>query len=231
MELTSYSPSVIRIEDAHADVWKFNMHLLHGQFYSLFSFLTKDETKRYGKLIDTSKQRNHMACRGLLRLVVSLYTMQDPKQIQFSYSSHGKPFVLGHPNCLFNLTHSGNWLYIIVSPYHEVGIDCEMITHKNIGKLAKHILNPIDYDQFKELPQQDQIKRLVQAWTQKEAFIKAIGKGLFYQRLKDINVDMSCTINPNISNSYDGDNWITKTLNTWDDHITSICYETGEKIG
>jgi 4'-phosphopantetheinyl transferase len=111
------------VEEAQADVWKFNMHFLHGQFHSLFSFLEGDETKRYKKIIGICKQRNNMACRGLLRLVVSLYTRDDPKQIQFSYNSYGKPFVLSHPAYLFNTSHSGNWLYIMVSQTHEVGID------------------------------------------------------------------------------------------------------------
>lgn len=229
MGLISYLPDVIRVEEARADVWKFNMDMLESQFHSILSNLKEDETNRYEKLVDSSKQRNHMACRGLLRLVVSQYVRQDPKQIQFSYNSYGKPYVLSHPAFMFNVTHSGNWFYIIVSQNDEVGIDCELINNKNIDNLARQILNRKDYAQFKDLSQQVKPTRLIQAWTQKEAFIKAIGKGLFYQRLKDIHVDLSGSVNTNILNYYDGQLWITKTLNIWDDHITSICYKKGEK--
>lgn len=228
MDLSCYSPRVIQIKDAHADVWKFNMRMHYEQMYSLFRFLTEDETKRYEQLIDTNKKRNNMACRGLLRLVISQYTMEDPGQIQFSYSSQGKPFINRQPICSFNLSHSGNWLYIIVSRHHEVGIDCEMIDHNNIYTLARYILNPLDYARFQDIPNQFKTKRLIQVWTQKEAFIKAIGKGLFYQSLKDIHVDFTYSLNVAISNYYEATNWITKTINIWDDHITSICYKTGD---
>ena len=231
MSLINYSPYVIRVKEAEAEVWEFNMQMLHGEFYTLISYLKEDETERYKKLVDSCKQRNHMACRGLLRLVVSQYISQDPKQIQFSYNSYGKPFVLSHPAYLFNISHSGNWLSIIVSPNHEVGIDCEMINDKNIGQFSRLILNQKDYAEFNELPRAIKTKQLIQAWTQKEAFIKAIGKGLFYQSIKDIHVDLSCSKNTSISNDYDGHNWITKTLTIWEDHITSICYKQGGSKG
>jgi 4'-phosphopantetheinyl transferase len=229
MGLTSCLPGVFLVEEARADVWKFNMDMLESQFHTFISNLKEDETSRYEKLVDSSKQRIHMACRGLLRLVVSQYVRQDPKQIQFSYNSYGKPYLLSHPAFMFNVSHSGNWFYIIVSQNDEIGIDCELINNKNIGNLARKILNRKDYAQFKDLSQQVKPKRLIQAWTQKEAFIKAIGKGLFYQSLKDIHVDLSGSVHTSILNYHDGDRWITKTLTICDDHITSICYKKGEK--
>jgi 4'-phosphopantetheinyl transferase len=231
MSLINYSPNVIRVKDAEAEVWEFNMQLLHSQFHTLISYLTEDETERYKKLVDSCKRRDHMACRGLLRLVVSQYVSQDPNQIQFSYNPYGKPFVLCHPAYLFNLSHSGKWLSIIVSQNHEVGIDCEMFNDKYIGQFAKQILNPKDYAQLNELPRPIKTKQLIQAWTQKEAFIKAIGEGLFYQRIKDIHVDLSSSKNTSISNDYDGHSWITKTFTIWEDHITSICYKQGGSKG
>lgn len=229
MGLISHLTEIIRVEEALADVWKFNLDMLESQFPTFISKLKEDEKNRYEKLVDTSKQRNHMACRGLLRLVVSQYVRQDPKQIQFSYNSYGKPYVLSHPAFKFNVSHSGNWFYIIVSQNDEVGIDCELINNKNIDNFARQILNRKDYAQFKDLPQQVKPKRLIQAWTQKEAFIKAIGKGLFYQSLKDIHVDLSGSVHTTILNYHDSDCWVTKTLNICDEHITSICYKKGEK--
>ena len=83
----------------------------------------------------------------------------------FTENPWGKPELAGNPDLHFNLSHSGTWAVCAVSGM-PVGVDVE--TKPCSMELAKRYF----------LPQEAEQTELTRLWTAKEAFCKAIGRGL-----------------------------------------------------
>ena len=83
----------------------------------------------------------------------------------FTENPWGKPRLDGNRNLHFNLSHSGTWVACAVSNL-PVGVDVE-IKACSMELARKHFL-----------PQELEQNQLTRLWTAKEAFSKAIGRGL-----------------------------------------------------
>ena len=110
------------------------------------------------------------------------------KDLVFGTTGHGKPFVEGHPEIIFNISHSGRYCAAaFVHPDeafstegnagtypgedYSVGIDVEQIDRMN-ERIASVALNDKGFADSD--PQKDMCRR----WTAREAFVKCIGTGL-----------------------------------------------------
>jgi 4'-phosphopantetheinyl transferase len=60
----------------------------------------------------------------------------------------------------------------------RLGVDVEQLSERNVTELAPRVFSPSEYGAFLALP--DAIRRRVffDAWTRKEAIVKALGGGL-----------------------------------------------------
>lgn len=88
------------------------------------------------------------------------------------YSEYKRPYL---NNIDFNISHSGEFVICAISKNNKVGIDVEEI-------------NEIPADEFEEqfsdtelaaIRNDKSFRHFYTLWTQKEAFLKAIGKGLY----------------------------------------------------
>ena len=86
----------------------------------------------------------------------------------FAENPWGKPGLDGKPDLHFNLSHSGTWAVCAVSD-RPVGVDVE--AKPCSMELAKKQFLPRELEQLPE-------DGLIRLWTAKEAFSKAIGRGL-----------------------------------------------------
>ncbi|QQE72795.1 4'-phosphopantetheinyl transferase superfamily protein [Brevibacillus composti] len=121
------------------------------------------------------------ACRTLLadvlaRTVVSRTHQIAKEELDFQYDAYGKPSVKGRAHIHFNASHSGDWVVLAISPA-PVGIDVEKITPQHVG-IAKRFFSPIEYEDFARQPVENRCAYFYDLWTLKEAYLKAVGKGL-----------------------------------------------------
>jgi len=86
----------------------------------------------------------------------------------------GKPYFPEHPNCHFNLSHSGTFVLCAVDE-HPVGADIELI-HPHHPKLAQRICSVEELLWLEEQPHK--ATALCQLWVRKEAMVKYTGSGL-----------------------------------------------------
>lgn len=90
------------------------------------------------------------------------------------YTSYNKPY-FEDEKVRFNISHSGNIVVCILSEVCEVGIDIETIDTINIDDFKFQMTNL----ERQRIIYSDNIKHaFFEYWTQKEAIIKACGKGL-----------------------------------------------------
>lgn len=95
------------------------------------------------------------------------------EQAAYTYSSGGKPYISGHPEIQFNLSHTKGILACAVSD-RPVGIDVEGIRPVLPSVLRKMTERERAYI----LSADDQAEAFMRVWTMKEACIKMTGQGL-----------------------------------------------------
>ncbi|WP_229704059.1 4'-phosphopantetheinyl transferase family protein [Caldalkalibacillus thermarum] len=196
----------------------------------LYDCLSELERRQSMKLIDKKQMKRYVAAHGLLRIVLSAYVTIEPKQISISRTPFGKPVLTDYRHIHFNLSHSHHFSYIAISYQgRQVGIDCETVRDVNHECLAKFVFNPSQYLLYKHLDSHIQRIQFFSMWTQKEAFIKAIGLGFQYRRIKDIQVDINISQSSSVTNTWKGKQWVTVPLKKGPEHSASFCYENGRE--
>jgi 4'-phosphopantetheinyl transferase len=90
------------------------------------------------------------------------------------YNEFGKPYLKGNP-IFFNVSHSGNIVVCAFSEEFEIGIDVESFNHIDIDDFKSQMTH-FEWDRI--FNSDDKIQAFFKYWTQKEAILKAHGKGL-----------------------------------------------------
>jgi 4'-phosphopantetheinyl transferase len=154
----------INLEDPHWDNWA--------------SVLNPKEQHKAQQFKTPTLQHHHRRSRIALRLVLAQHTQQAPQHIDILTSATGKPFLPQHP-LHFNLSHSGDQALIGIANT-PLGLDIEQLKMnvQNVQELAPSVMHPLELAQFLKLSGSEQIVFFYTQWTQKEAYLKAIGTGL-----------------------------------------------------
>jgi len=96
------------------------------------------------------------------------------EQPLFEYGPHGKPFIVGHPDIHFNLSHCREAAICIVDA-HPVGIDIESVRMPK-DSLVRYTMNEAEQQQIFTSP--TPALAFTRLWTMKEAAVKRSGHGL-----------------------------------------------------
>jgi 4'-phosphopantetheinyl transferase len=79
----------------------------------------------------------------------------------------------------FNLSHSGNYVLIVVAEEHKVGIDVEKIRPDMENEsIANRFFSSREVSELMAVPPEQRKLAFFNCWTRKEAYIKAQGLGL-----------------------------------------------------
>lgn len=149
--------------------------------------LSEDEQQRAQRLRDTRKRHRFSAGRAALRNLLGAYTGSQPRALEFALGAHGKPFLPDSP-LQFNFSNSGELALLAVCRDREVGIDIEQRDRKiSVERLAAYIFTSAEAAAFRQVPESGKQAALLAAWTRKEAYIKALGRG-FSLSLKSFSV-------------------------------------------
>lgn len=92
----------------------------------------------------------------------------------FDYGEHGKPYLIGHPEIFFNMSHCAAAVACAVSD-RPVGVDVESIRPLR-PTLAKYVLNDDELSLVMSSDRPD--REFTRLWTMKESLLKLRGTGL-----------------------------------------------------
>jgi 4'-phosphopantetheinyl transferase len=159
-----------------------------AQLADLAALLDPAELARAARFHFESDRKRYVACRGLLRRLLSDVLNAPCAKIVIEYGAHGKPMLDGRSGTRrlhFNLSHSDDRAIFVLAWQREVGIDLESASRlpnddKKLSALAERILSHGEFLVWQSLP--DSAARhagFLRAWTRKEALAKATGKGVF----------------------------------------------------
>ena len=144
--------------------------------------------------------------RSLARDVLSRYTRLPPTELILPRGEHGKPSlyvplsndgVVSSPPLHFSLSHASGLLVCAVART-EVGCDVER-THRLVSaagaatalRLARRYFSPEEVDALSRLAARDAAAAaaaFTRLWTLKEAYVKALGRGIARQPLASFTV-------------------------------------------
>lgn len=93
---------------------------------------------------------------------------------EFGYGKGGKPFIIGHPEIHFNLSHCRHAAVCAVSD-RPIGIDVESIRPYN-DALTRYVLNDEEYQRVASSGKPE--VEFTRLWTMKESLLKLTGTGL-----------------------------------------------------
>lgn len=127
------------------------------------------------------KQRSLMA-GVLLRFALEREGISY-EEAEFSKTEEGKPYLLSNNFLYFSISHAGEYAVCIVSDM-SVGADMECLDkplfhegkEKHLFNMAKKCLSEAEWDKFQDSNKKAEL--FLEYWTQKEAYSKAVGKGL-----------------------------------------------------
>jgi 4'-phosphopantetheinyl transferase len=110
------------------------------------------------------RKREFLAVRLALKALLG-------KEVVVIYNEEGKPF-LSDKSFHISISHSKNWIAVLIHPSLEVGIDIECPSPK-IEKVYTRFLSELEQQ---ELYKEKDARRLHLAWSAKEALYKIIGR-------------------------------------------------------
>lgn len=161
-------------------VWYAELGLLDAYWRELAATLAPGERERAARLRHEPHRRSFVASRGLLRVILGAYLDWDPSRISFACGAAGKPHLAGAPsNLAFNLSHSDELVAYAVAMDREVGIDVERLRPvPEMLAIAAFCFLAQERRFLTQLDEAERVNAFFRAWTRKEAWLKATGRGL-----------------------------------------------------
>ncbi|HHQ6539132.1 TPA: 4'-phosphopantetheinyl transferase family protein [Serratia fonticola] len=144
----------------------------------LFDF-KKPTLNKYIKFEPLENNSTNIASNLLLSKILELYFGKPGEELTIKKNAYGKPYLTNRENVWFNLSHSGSAMALLLSCVGEVGVDIEYRTgQKDYAKIARRFFHAEEKSALSQLDPQSAQRRSHMLWCLKEAYIKAIGKGL-----------------------------------------------------
>lgn len=161
-------------------VWRIQLDRPALEVARLSALLPPHEVERASRYRTVELSNRWIIAHGALRSTLATYLDINPVDLVLCEGPHGKP-ELAHAekNIFFNLTHTNNLAFVVVSADRRVGVDAELVrTNVEVEKLSRRFFASQEADEILALPGELQLAAFFSCWTRKEAFAKALGKGL-----------------------------------------------------
>lgn len=172
-------PSRLSLSAGEVHVWRISLEDNDDLLERFRQTLDADEADRAGRFRFEKLQRHFVIEHGFLRDVLARYSQVSPGELKFSYNAYGKPVLSGGGDLRFNMSHSHELAVVAVARDAELGVDVEHIRADFASEeIARRYFSRREVETFDALPKEEQVAAFFRCWTRKEAYIKAIGKGL-----------------------------------------------------
>ena len=164
-------------------IWRAALDVSPAEMERMRDMLSTEEDRQAERFLTQAPRRRFIVARGILRLLLGRYLDLSPRSIAFVHGPHGKPYLA--PGCpldiSFNISHSAAIALFAFARDREVGIDVEQVrSDVEIEQLAERFYSPRESSAILALPPDLRNDAFFTCWVRKEAFLKAVGKGIAY---------------------------------------------------
>lgn len=178
--LTSWRPleGPLRPAPGEVHVARFALDAAPARIQALRAVLCDEERARADRFLFPQHRDRFTVGRGVLRQALAGSLGLSPASLRFVYGPQGKP-ALPDGDLAFNLSHAAGLALLAVAGGRALGVDVEdagrLVDHEGVGR---RFFSPAEHAELMALPSEQRGAGFFNAWTRKEAFIKAKGGGL-----------------------------------------------------
>jgi 4'-phosphopantetheinyl transferase len=181
-ELEPWPPSeesngVLPPNEVH--VWHTDLIIPKNGAVALLQVLAPDERDRASQFELESLRNEFIITRAFLRLALARYTNTKASELEFRTTANGKPELAKESSVRFNLSHSAGVAVLAIARDRRVGVDVERIRNDvDAIDIAERFFSRQETDWLRGQSRLELIPAFFSCWTAKEAYVKALGKGL-----------------------------------------------------
>jgi 4'-phosphopantetheinyl transferase len=163
-------------------VWSIWLEAPHAVNRFCRSLLSPDEIARGDRFAFERLTRAYELSHGFLRLLLGGLLNCDPRKIRFKTGPMSKPALRDYPDVHFNMAHSGRLATYAFAYDCELGVDVEELRPiTGIAQIASNMFCREEATQILCIsPGLSRNRAFLCCWTRKEAYVKAVGDGLYH---------------------------------------------------
>lgn len=145
------------------------------------ALLLPEETGRADKFVFDHLKRSYEVSQGALRLLLARYLERHPRDLAFTFGPKGKPALRDYSDLRFNMTHSVALALYAFAVDCELGVDVERVERMtDLENIATGYFCEAEASELLSIgSKQARQEAFFRCWTRKEAYIKAVGTGLY----------------------------------------------------
>jgi 4'-phosphopantetheinyl transferase len=190
----SSPPADVELPSDELHVWRAKLDQAEPPVDKLFSILSRDEKERASRFQYDRDKKRFIARRAILRTILSCYSGEDARRLEFEYGTYGKPSLkrrTGIKAALrFSSSRSHSLSLFAVTLNQEIGVDTEYIRPvSDRDEIVDRHFTTGERIIYSRLAPHEKQSAFFNGWTRKEAYLKAIGVGL-NQPLRTVEVSL-----------------------------------------
>lgn len=160
-------------------VWRVALDSVFHSAETRAECLSADERTRSSQFHAPLERRRFIVSRVVLRHILAGYQGGTAAAIRLAREAGGRPYLEGADQLFFSLSHSADVALIAVADV-AVGVDIERVRRvARAAAIARRVMHPDTVAALESLPAGRRGAAFMDAWTQREAHVKAVGGGLF----------------------------------------------------
>lgn len=211
--------------------WYLDCNRITGMHWpDLYSMLSKSEQKRANKFYFEHDRQSYIAAHALTRSMIGFVTGQPPSEIEFCTCELGKPEIAlndNAPKLRVNLSHTRHMVAVVLMEEHDIGVDIEWLGRADSClNLAETVFTPEEQAILENCADHQKKEVFLTLWTLKEAYIKAIGKGLslpltdFHFSFEPLAIHFKQ--NHEYAGIHDPNSWVFQHFRLGQEHVAAI---------
>ena len=181
-QLPADDTNQMQLPQGEIHIWKFSLCRTNAEYQGFEDSLSADERQRADRSHFARHRRRFVARRGLQRLVLSRYCGIAPADIRFAYERNGKPYLPKEDNergLHFSVSQSADVALLACTRNQGTGIDVEEVREfSDKEEIVSRFFSVQEKAAWRKTLGKDLNQIFFNAWTRKEAFVKALGLGL-----------------------------------------------------
>ena len=170
-----------RDRPAHGAIYLYHANLRQTGWWKLVRLLSAEERRRADAFAFERDARRFIVSHAVLRTLLGQAAGMPPGELRFGREPGRKPVLEACTSrpIHFSLSRSEE-LVLIGLAWRPLGVDIEWLGKTvDTEALSDFVLSDREREAFRRLDPSDRQRAFLQCWTQKEAYLKAIGQGLY----------------------------------------------------
>jgi 4'-phosphopantetheinyl transferase len=175
-------PLTPALPSGEVHVWRVELSASPAELERLASLLSVDERARSERFRSSADRARYVVAHTALRAILGRYLGVAPGEVRFTSERGSKPRLATATNATdlrFSLAHAGQLALYAVARGRKVGVDLEHLAARiDPLSVARSSFAEQEYQALSGTSAEKRRAAFFQAWTYKEAYLKATGLGL-----------------------------------------------------